>query len=286
MRLVAGPGDIIAVESPTYYGFLQLIESLGMYAVEIPVNILNGIEMDKFEALINRNKIKACILISNFNNPMGFSVPDTNKKKIVEIITAKKVALIESDVYSDLYYDDHRPKTYKNFDKENLVFTCSSLSKTLSAGIRVGWVINSEYAKKIQKQQFINTIATPTITQLAVAIYLKEGSHERHLRIVRKILKNQLMEIKNMILKYFPKGTKISCPMGGFLLMVELDKRIDSLELYRLCLEEKNSIIPGIIQSPSDRFNNYIRLSYSYNDREEYEKHLVKLAGLIENFLA
>jgi DNA-binding transcriptional MocR family regulator len=282
LRMVAKPGDTIAIESPTYYGFLQLIESMGMYALEIPANSLTGIEMDKFEALVSRNNITACLLVSNFNNPMGFTVPDENKKKIVEIITKKNIFLIESDVYSDLYFGNHRPATYKNFDTDDMVFTCSSLSKTLSAGLRLGWVINARYTNDIQKQQFIYTIGVPAITQTVAAIYLKEGNHERHLRGVRKILKNQLLELKNMILKYLPPGTKISSPEGGFLLMVELDKKLDSLELYKACLDEKISIIPGIIQSPSDRFNNYIRLSYSYIDRVEYEKYFIHLTEIIK----
>lgn len=87
-----------------------------------------------------------------------------------------------------------------------------------------------------------------------------------------------------MVLKYFPEGTKISNPQGGFLLMVELDKKIDSLELYKKCLTENISIIPGIILSLSNQFSNYIRLSYSYSDRDEYEKHLIKLTNIIKNF--
>ncbi|MFN8577005.1 MAG: PLP-dependent aminotransferase family protein [Candidatus Sericytochromatia bacterium] len=282
LKMVAQKGDIIAIESPTYYGFLQLIESMGMYAIEIPSNPITGIEIDKFETIINKNNIKACIFVSNFNNPMGFSVPDNNKRKIVEIITDKNIPLIESDVYSDLYFGELRPKPYKYFDKSNLVFNCSSLSKTLSAGLRIGWVINSVYSEKIQKQQFINQIAVPTLTQVAASIYLKDGSHERHLRIVRKILKNQLLEIKSMISKHFPESTKISNPDGGFLLMLELDENIDSLNLYQICLEEGISIIPCVLQSTSNRFKNYIRLSYSYEDREEYERNLIKLTNIIK----
>lgn len=282
LNLIAKPGDIIAIESPTYYGFLQLIESLGMYAVEIPANPISGINIEKFEEVINKNNIKACILISNFNNPMGYSVSDENKKKIVKLSTEKNIFIIESDVYSDLYFGSYRPKTYKNFDSEDMVFTCSSLSKTVSAGLRLGWAINSKFAEQIQKQQFINTVAVSTITQTLSLIYLREGNHERHLKSLRKILKNRLLEIKNMISKHFPDNTKISSPEGGFLLMVELDKSIDSLELYKNCLEENIIIMPGIIHASSDRFNNHIRLSYAYNDREEYEKHLIKLTEIIK----
>lgn len=282
LNLIAKPGDIIAIESPTYYGFLQLIESLGMYAVEIPANPITGIEVDKFEELISKNDIKACILISNFNNPMGYSVSDENKEKIVQLASKKEVYIIESDVYSDLYFGDHRPKTYKNFDTVDIVFTCSSLSKTVSAGLRLGWIINAKFAEKIQKQQFINTVAVSTITQALALIYLRECHHERHLKNLRKVLKNKLLEIKNMILKHFPEDTKISSPAGGFLLLVELDKKIDSLELYRNCLEENITIMPGIIHALSDRFNNHIRLSYAYNDRDEYEGNLIKLTNIIK----
>src|SRR5690606_22441572 len=142
LKILAKPGDIIAIESPTYYGFLQLIESMGMYAMEIPTNPVSGIEVEKFREIMENNKIKACILISNFNNPLGTMTPPESKKKIIQIVTEQNIPIIESDVYSDLYFGDYRPKPYKTYDDYNMVVTCSSLSKTVSAGLRIGWMIN------------------------------------------------------------------------------------------------------------------------------------------------
>lgn len=284
LRSIAKQGDIIAIESPTYYGFLQLIEIMGMYALEIPTDPVKGIDIEQFELLMKKHHIKACIFVPNFNNPLGSLMPDENKKKICDIIKTKNTYIIESDVYSDLYFGTYRPKPLKYFDNNDLVITCSSLSKTLSAGLRIGWMINKKLSKHIQKLQFVNSISVPTLTQIASYYYLKDHTHERFLKNLRKQLKNQYFELKNMVLTNFKNKVKLSEPQGGFLLWLELEPEINSLNVYQECLVNNISIIPSTICYASEKFQNYIRLSYAYSDRYLYEKNLKILANIINNF--
>ena len=283
LQTVAKAGDIIAIESPTYYGLLQLIESLGMYALELPTDPITGIDMEQFEKISEMIKIKACILIPNFNNPLGSLMPDANKKALIEITNKKGIPVIESDVYSDLHFDDYRPKSLKFYDNENLVFTCSSLSKSVSAGLRIGWVINGRYNPEIEKLKFIHTISSPTINQLTAALYLKDSNYERQLKILRKNLKIKKAELISILVKNLPEDEiKISNPQGGFLLWLQLPKEIDSFELYQEALKVNLAIIPGIICSPSQKYKNFIRLSAGFTDRYEMEQRIKILAKLIQ----
>ncbi|MBI2347663.1 MAG: PLP-dependent aminotransferase family protein, partial [Deltaproteobacteria bacterium] len=184
LRAVAKPGDTIAIESPTFYGILQA--SLGMRVLEIPTHPRDGIDLDALEQAIKKNKVKACLLIPNFNNPLGCCMPDNNKKQLVEMLGRREIPLIEDDIYGDIYFGATRPKTAKAFDKEGLVLLCSSFSKTIAPGYRVGWAAPGRFKSQVEHLKSMNTIATATLPQMAVARFLESGGYDRHLRKLRK----------------------------------------------------------------------------------------------------
>ena len=141
LKAVTNYGDTVAVECPTYFGIYQAIESLGLKVVEILSDPVTGMDLNNLQKAIKKFPVKACVVIPNFNNPLGSCMPDENKKKLVEIITQHNIPLIEDDIYGELYFGRNRPKTCKYFDKKGLVMHCSSLSKSLSPGYRIGWAI-------------------------------------------------------------------------------------------------------------------------------------------------
>lgn len=280
LRAVAKPGDTIAIESPTFYGILQA--SLGMRALEIPTHPRDGIDLDALEQAIKKNKVKACLLIPNFNNPLGCCMPDNNKKQLVEMLGRREIPLIEDDIYGDIYFGAARPKTAKAFDKEGLVLLCSSFSKTIAPGYRVGWTAPGRFKAQVEHLKSMNTIATATLPQMAVARFLESGGYDRHLRKLRKALATQVQRVTLAVRQYFPEGTRITRPTGGFVLWVELPKSVDSLELYRKALEKKISIAPGPIFSAKQKYQNFIRLScgQAWSDSlEQALKTLGRLAG-------
>ena len=280
LRAVAKPGDTIAIESPTFYGILQA--SLGMRALEIPTHPRDGIDLNALEQAIKKNKVKACLLIPNFNNPLGCCMPDNNKKQLVEMLGRREIPLIEDDIYGDIYFGAARPKTAKAFDKEGLVLLCSSFSKTIAPGYRVGWTAPGRFKAQVEHLKSMNTIATATLPQMAVARFLESGGYDRHLRKLRKALATQVQRVTLAVRQYFPEGTRITRPAGGFVLWVELPKSVDSLELYRKALEKKISIAPGPIFSAKQKYQNFIRLScgQAWSDSlEQALKTLGRLAG-------
>ncbi|HEX4851145.1 MAG TPA: PLP-dependent aminotransferase family protein, partial [Puia sp.] len=169
LRAVTKQGDTVAIESPTYFGIFQAIESLGLKAVEISTDPVMGLDLDDLEKAIRKFSIKACVFVTNFNNPLGCCIPDDKKQKLVELITRHKIPLIEDDIYGEMYFGRHRPKTCKSFDKEGWVLYCSSLSKSLAPGYRIGWSIPGRFTQKVVRLKLTHTNASATITQIAMS---------------------------------------------------------------------------------------------------------------------
>jgi DNA-binding transcriptional MocR family regulator len=282
LRAVARPGDVIAMESPTYFAILQIIESLGMKAIQIPTHPRSGMDLDVLSSAIQKHRVRACITISNCHNPLGFVLEDDYKKNLVALLTRQKVPLIEDDIYGDLTFTGIRPKTAKTYDTEGIVLLCSSFSKVLAPGFRVGWIHAGRFRDSVTRLKFINTITSPSLPQMAIAEFIESGGYDRYLRGLRATLGNQVQLVSQAIAKYFPAGTKISRPAGGYVLWVELPPRVDAVKLYRAALTENVSIVPGVIFSASGQFRNYIRLSCGNPWSDAVERALITLGKLCE----
>lgn len=281
LQAIARPGDSIAVETPTFYAMLHAIERMGMRAVEIRTDPLTGIDLDVLESLLKTQKIAACMVMPNFQNPLGSQMPDAHKKRLADLAHDHDMPVIEDAVYSELFYGSAHPTSLKTYDREGMVLHCSSFSKSLTSAYRVGWAIPGRYRAQIEKLKFLNTLATPTIPQRAIAEYLTQGGYERHLRRVRRSLLQQRDLMRHFILRFFPEGTRVSEPAGGYILWIELPPRVDAMELYRRCLQLGITIAPGRIFAASNRYSHYIRLNYSYAWSAEIEAALKTIAGIV-----
>jgi DNA-binding transcriptional MocR family regulator len=269
LRAVADAGDVIAVESPTFFSILQLIQDLGMSALEIPTHPQRGVDLESLEKALKLNPVRACLFISNFHNPLGCVIPDENKRELVRFLNDKKIPLIEDDIYGDLNFQEPRPTTLKSFDRKGLVLYCSSFSKTLAPGLRIGFTLPGKFKEKVKMLKMNTTLMAPTLNQLILSDFLSSGSYERHLRKLRNALKNQVRKSTMAIARYFPRDTRVTAPQGGFMLWVELPQEVSSLEVFSQALKERISIVPGLICSNSDRYGHFLRIScgYPWNDR-------------------
>lgn len=276
------PGDTIITESPVYFGVLQLAKSLGLYVMELPTNMTTGIELDAVKKAISTRKIKACVLMSNFSNPSGSMMPNEHKKEIVRLMEFHNIPLIEDDIHGDLYFGSSRPTNCKTYDESGIVLCCSSVSKTLAPGYRVGWVLPGKFKKEILRTKLYHTISSPTITHEVVGDFLKNGRYENHLRKIRQILNHNCNNYINTILESFPAGTKVSQPQGGFFLWVELDKKIDTADFYHLAMKHHISIAPGRIFSFQNQFSNCMRLSFGLPWTNELRQSIQTLGKLID----
>jgi DNA-binding transcriptional MocR family regulator len=284
LRTVARAGDTIAVESPAYYGVLQLIESLEMRALEIPSNAGTGIDLALLDAALRhapRNRaVKACLVVPNFSNPLGSLMPDEAKRELVKMLARREIPLIEDDIYGDLHFDGARPRPARAFDRHGLVMLCGSFSKTLAPGYRVGYVAPGRYRDAVERLKFAQTVATPTLAQMAVADFLENGGYERHLRRLRRALSEQVARVSESIAEHFPAGTRISRPQGGFLLWVEMPAGKSGLELHDRALARGVSVAPGPIFSAKQRFTRCIRVSCGFPWSETIERGIRTLGEI------
>jgi DNA-binding transcriptional MocR family regulator len=278
LRAVTLPGDIVAIESPTFYGLLQVVDSLGLKALEIPTHPRDGISLPALQLALEQWPVKACILVPNYSNPLGYCMSDVNKQALVELLKQMAIPLIEDDVYGDLGFSQHRPTVCKSFDQNGEVLYCSSFSKTLSPGLRVGWIAAGRYQEKVEYLKFVTNLATPTLPQLAIAELLDNGQYERHLRKIRSEYAHAVDRMSRAVERHFPAGTRITRPQGGFVIWVELPGNHDSFSIAQELLAKGISIAPGPIFSATGKYRNFLRLSCACDWDDRIEKALAAIA--------
>ena len=281
LMAVCRPGETVAIESPTYFNHLQTLEVLRLKAVEIPTHPRYGISLEALGIVLKKNRIRACLLIPNFSNPLGSLMPDDRKKELVKMLARHEIPLIEDDIYGDLGFSPDRPKVVKAYDQKGLVLLCSSFSKTLAPGYRIGWVTPGRFQTEIERLKSACTIATATAPQMAIAEFLTNGGYDHHLRKIRRIYMRQIWLMTQAVGKFFPPGTKVTRPAGGFVLWVELPETVDARKLYELALKAGITIAPGPIFSVRQGYPNHVRLNAAFWS-DKIEKAIATLGGLAE----
>jgi DNA-binding transcriptional MocR family regulator len=282
LRAVARPGNVIAVESPTYFGTLEAAASLGFKVIEIATHPHDGMDLNDLERAIRKHRVKAFVTMTNCHNPLGYVLSDKYKKALVELTARWGVAVIEDDVYGDLAYHGPRPRTAKSYDRKGLVLLCSSFSKILAPGYRVGWMVAGRFRAEVERLKLLTTVATPSLQQLVVAEFMKSGGYDRHLKRLRASLATHVEGVRQAIAKYFPKGTRVSRPAGGYMLWVELPPKVEAIKLFRAALAEHITILPGTIFSATGRYKNYIRINCGHAWSETHDRALLTLGRLCE----
>jgi DNA-binding transcriptional MocR family regulator len=280
LQAVCCPGDTVAIGSPVYPTFLKSIQWMGLKVLEIPSNG-EGMNLDVLDYAIRHNKVSACITIANFNNPLGSLMPDDRKRELVRLLAKHEIPLIEDDVYGDLAHGPVRPPSTKAFDENGLVLYCASFSKTLAPGYRVGWIAPGRFKEKVSQLKVLLNIASASPTQLAVAEFLTNGGYDYHLRKLRRVYARQTALARDAVIRYFPPGTRVSRPEGGYILWVELPEGYDAFRLYELALKEGIGIAPGKIFTLGDGFGNCFRINAAFWS-ERTEQALETLGGLVE----
>jgi len=283
LRAVAKPGDVIAIESPAFFGILQIISSLGMKVCEIPTYPREGICLDELEERLNSCRIKACVFTLNYSNPLGSCMPDEKKKQLVKMLAEREIPLIEDDLYGNLCFGPTRPKAAKAYDEEGWVMLCDSFTKTLSPGCRVGWVAPGRFKARVEFLKYVNTAASPSLPQMAIAEFLQNGGFDHHLRKIRRLYASQVKLMTEAITRYFPSGTKMTRPAGGMCLWVELPPSVDALQVYRRALAAKISVAPGPIFSAKQKYSNFLRLNCGNPWCEEIEDAVKTLGAIIRD---
>lgn len=281
LRAVTQPGDTVAVESPGYYLMLQLLESLGLQALEIPTDPRTGLSIEALDLASRQGQVAACLLVANASNPLGSIMPDNNKQRLARLAAERGFTVIEDDLYGDLHFGEQRPWPIKAFDTAGNVILCSSFSKSLSPRLRLGFLAAGKHRASIALQKTIISGGTNPITQYVLAEYLESGAYERHIRTLRRTYERQVFAMRDVVSRYFPAATRLSQPQGGFVLWVELPEEIDTMSLYDQAIADGVAFVPGELFSPSGMYRNCLRLNCGNPYSPEIEDGVRRLGRLI-----
>ena len=278
LSTVASKGDVIAVETPTYHGMLELIDSLGMLAVEVETCPEEGVTLSELEHTLEKYPVKACMFSTTLGNPLGVSMPAGDRARLLKILEEHDVALVEDDVYGDLLFENTRPVPAQFLGSKARVLTCGSFSKTASPGYRVGWVVAGDLIDDVARLKRSFSCSSGLLQQLTLAEFMASGDYSRHLKSLKPVLKRNSERMMALVAEHFPAETRTSRPVGGSVLWLELPESIDAEALFDDAIKAGISIAPGPIFSPCACYENFIRLSFGHPWTNETE-NAVKWLG-------
>lgn len=284
LRCVANEGDVIAIESPCFFGIIELIESLGMKALEVYTCTEDGVSISDLENLLEQHQVSACLFSTAINNPLGSMMPEKQRQQLVCMLEKRNIPLIEDDVYSDLYFTDKRPMPAQLYSEKGLVMTCSSFSKTAAPGYRIGWLLPGKFEEKAKRIKRAQSCSTSMLPQWTLSDYLMSGEYDRHLLVLRKNLRYNCERLRALIAEHFPAEVCISQPQGGSVLWVRCRSHVNTSDFFQHAIEQGVSFAPGQIFSPSGQFKNFMRISYGVKWGEDIEQAIEKLGKLVYQY--
>ena len=273
-------GDIVAVESPAYFGTLLLLDTLGLRAVEVATDPRHGLLVDDLAAVLRRRRVAAVVASPTCQNPLGSVMTDSAKRALVALLSRHDVPLIEDDVYGEAFHGAERPFPAKAWDRDGRVLLCSSFSKVLAPGYRIGWIAGGRYHDRLTRLKLAMTMATPAVPQLAIAAFLRSASYDQFMKKVRAAYRDQVTRGREAVARFFPAGTRVTQPRGGFVLWVEMPPSVDGLRLADEALAARISISPGSLFSAHERHRHCIRLSCGEPWTAELDRAVETLGGI------
>lgn len=275
LRAVTRAGDTIAIESPTYFNLIPLAERLGLKTIEVPTHPDTGMSLDALELLLSERRIQAVFTMPTVHNPLGTSMPVAGKRRLAELANQYRVPVIEDALYAELQFTTPLQPLAKAFDRDGWVIVCSSYTKSLAPGFRVGWMEAGRFHGDMTHLKFCSSVSQPALLSEALGAFLESGGYTQHMRRLRRAYAGQLDRLRGIIDDAFPPGTRATDPTGGFLVWVEMPEGCDAGRLFDAALARGISITPGNLYSPSGRYRRHIRLSgcYPYTDRHIHALH-------------
>jgi len=286
LQAVARPGDAIAVESPTHFGVLNALAALDLKPHELPTDSRTGVDLSALAGALECGAVRACLFSSSFNNPLGFTLTNERKAEVLQLLATHQVPLIEDDIYGDVHFGRERPTPFAALDPHGNTLYCSSFSKTVAPGYRIGWIATRRYIERALERKLAFTLTGPALPQAALAEFLTTGGYDGHLRRLRRSFENTVSQVVRTIGTTFPQGTRVTHPRGGYLLWVELPRPLRSRDLFERALAQGICFVPGDIFSASGRYDNCLRLSCGHAWNPSTEQAVTKLGKMASALLA
>lgn len=275
-------GDVVAVESPGFYGIFQLLEALGLKVLELPSSSEQGLSPEALELALQHWDIKALVVSPCYSTPTGASMPDAHKQRILELAQSRSIPIIEDDIYGELGFGESRPRTLHSYDNSGSVLLCSSVSKSLSRDLRIGWIAAGKYRDRVKQLKLVTSLSSSQAQQRGLVYFLEEGSFDRHLRLRRQQLRQQYQQLLELIRQHLPMSESCSRPQGGLSLWLELPESVDTLKLYHRALQQGLVLTPGRLFTVQERYRNALRISYAHPWVDKRVSALQTLGGLLQ----
>ena len=286
LRALTVQGDVVIVETPTYHGILQAVAALRLKVLEVPNVPGRGIDAARLDQLLQQNRVRAAVLVPNFNNPLGSLTDDAAKQALLASCARHGTVVIEDDIYGDLAWSGERPSPLRRWDSHGAVISCGSFSKTLSPGLRLGWVAAGAWTDALVRAKYFSTVGSASLPQLAMADYLQKHDLERHLRRLRRTLADNAQRLHEAIARHWPAGTRASEPQGGLSLWLQLPEGGDGHALFESALEQGIGTSPGVLFSSRGDYADCLRLSCGMPWSARLDQALKRLGQLAARQLA
>lgn len=273
-------GSTVFVEKPSYLYSLQILQTLGMRRMGISVDE-DGLVPDEIIDKIPKHHASILYTIPNFQNPTGFVLSEKRRKQLLDICYKSKMPIIEDDVYGDLWLEEKPPASLKSMDKVGNVLYVGSVSKTLSPGLRIGWVVGPETViNRLADIKMQMDYGSSSVSQLIVAKYLSTGLYDEHMEYVRSYLRKRLDFTMDLLQTYFSEFATWKRPKGGFYIWINIDIDVSMFKVFEAAYQKKILFNPGYIYEATS--NDSLRISYSYATFEELESSIKALAEIIK----
>ena len=286
-KIFLNPGDIAMVGLPSYLGGINAFRSYEANLVGIPLD-KEGMRVDlleeKIKELIKQDmSVKFIYTIPTFQNPAGTVMPESRRKKLVDIAHEYNLVIIEDDPYGKLRYDIPAVKPIKAFDDEGRVIYMSTFSKILAPGFRLAWIIAAEdIMRKLALCKQALDLCTAPFSQYIAYEFMKSGSLDLHIMKICEMYKPKRDIMMNSMKKYFPEGYICNKPKGGMFAWVTLPEQIDTEAMFLDAFKEKVAYVHGKAFCVDGGGGSSMRLNFSYSTNEQLETGMKRLGTVIE----
>lgn len=281
MRAVTQANDVVAIESPSFYGSMQIIQALSLKALEIPTHPETGISIEALEMALEQWPINVLQVTPTCNNPLGYVMPDENKQRLITLANRYDFAIIEDDIYGDLAYSHPRPRSIKSYDTEGRVLYCSSFSKTISPAFRTGWCAPGRYIEHVKHMKYVSTACGPLLQPRAIAEFIAKGHYSRHIKTMRAQYLRNRDSIMRLVTQHFPKDIRMTYPQGGYLLWIALPDVVCTTELNQHLSQYQISIASGALFTASKKFGYCLRINYAQEITTDIENAIAVIGRII-----
>lgn len=280
LRSVTRPGDVVALESPTLFSFLVILESLHLRALEIPTHPRTGLSVDALQLALDTQPVKAVLAVPTLSNPIGACMPLAERRRLAQLVAERRIPLIEDVLCNDLAASDEHRRAVRGFDPTGHVMLCGSFSKTVAPGLRLGWVDAGRWSGQVARLKQATSGSQSTVLEQALADLLTQPGVEAGRRRLRDALATRVDEARSLVARHFPPGTRVTNPAGGLILWVELPLGTDALGLHQAALAEGIVVSPGTMFSATDHFRHCVRLGLG-GDWDETHRRALKHVGTL-----